>query len=325
MDKTVSQNFSIAKVISIFSVVADHWFKDSSIWILSTMALFVFGFSSAFFTGRLNGVHVDVRAFWNKKLRRLGVRYWLILSLLTLLLILQGRDVFHWHTIVHFIGMSGVLNLFGPSRSALGAGLWFFTLLLLFYAAYPLLARHLTASRRTTVAMAIATIALLALDHTVKFGFSLWLTMLGFLIGTYVGVNHLRMNVMLLNGALIALPLSIAVLNVFFGFRALNGILLFACSLALSLRLTQPGLWLRPLRVLVPLEACLLEIFLIHSYLFVHPSGKPIVDFLISLVVIVAAAVVLNRAGNYLVARIFSDIPAKRVSASGTPAGESAR
>ncbi|QOL50936.1 acyltransferase family protein [Massilia litorea] len=308
--------------MSIFIVVADHWFKDSPIWILSTVALFVFGFSSAFFTGRLNGVDLDVGAFWNKKLRRLGVRYWLILSVLTMLLIVQGRDILHWHTIVHFIGLSGVLNLFGPSMSALGAGLWFFTLLLFFYAAYPLLARRLIASPRTTVTMAIATIALLALDHTVKFGFSLWLTMLGFLIGTYVGVNRLRTNVALLNGALIALPLSIAVLNMFFGFRALNGILLFACSLAISLRLTHPGLRLASLRFLVPLEACLLEIYLIHSYLFVHPSGNPIIDFLLSLVVIVAAAIVLNRAGNYLVARIFKNKPDKLVTAAVAQEGD---
>ena len=316
MDKTVSQNFSIAKVISIFIVVADHWFKDSSIWILSTVALFVFGFSSAFFTARLNGVDLDVGAFWNKKLRRLGVRYWLILGVLAILLLLRGRDVFHWHTIVHFAGLSGVLNLFGPSMSALGAGLWFFTLLLLFYAAYPLLARRLIASPRTNIAMAIATIALLALDHTMKIGFSLWLTTLGFLIGTYVGVNRLHTHVTLLNAALIALPLSIVVMNVFAGFRALNGILLFAFSLAVSLRLTHQGLRLGSLRFLVPLEACLLEIYLIHGYLFVHPAGNPLIDFLISVVVIVAAALVLNRAGNYLVARIFTRKPDQAVTAA---------
>jgi hypothetical protein len=104
-------------------------------------------------------------------------------------------------------------------------------------------------------------------------------------------------------------------LNVFFGVRTHNGILLFACSLALSLRLTQPGLWLGPLRILVPLEACLLEIYLIHSYLFVHPAGNQIIDFLISLVVIVAAALVLNRAGNYLVARVFRSKPDELVAA----------
>lgn len=324
MDTTVSRNFSIAKVIAIFIVVADHWFKESNIWILSTVALFVFGFASAFFTARLNGVDVPVRAFWNKKVRRLGVRYWFILGVLTIILILRGRDVFHWHSIVHFIGLSGVLNLFGPSMSALGGGLWFFTLLLFFYAAYPLLAYRLLASTRTSVAMAAVTIGLLALDHAIKMGFSLWLTMLGFVIGTYIGVNRFRTNAAILNLVLVAIPLLIVVANVVLGLRAFNSVLIFAFSLAMSLRLTHPGLRLGSLRFLVPLETCLLEIYLIHSYLFIHPTGNGIIDFIISLVWIVAAAIVLNRAGNYLVAWLFKKRPDElaTVAVEPTLAGE---
>jgi len=309
MDTIVSRNFSIAKVLSIFMVVASHWFRELDLWILATIALFLFGFSSAFFTGRIYGVQVDVRAFWANKLRRLGVRYWLILSVLSGLLILQGHDIAHWHTIVHFVGLSGILNLFGPSASALGGGLWFFTLLLFFYMIYPLLARHLIASPRSSVALVAVTVALLLADHWLRLGFSLWLTMLGFFIGIYVGVNHLRMRPMALNLTLFAIPVLIAVANGVLHLRQFNSVLLFAFALTVSLRLTLPGLWLGGLRFLVPLEAYLLEIYLIHGYLFIHPTGNSVMDFTFSLVIVVVAAIVLNRAGNTVVGWIFKKKP----------------
>lgn len=305
MDTTVSRNFSIAKVLAIFVVVTSHWFKDIDLWVLASIALFLFGFSSAYFTGCIYGVGVDVRAFWNNKLRRLGVRYWLILGVLAVIVTLQGRDIFHWHSIVHLVGLSGVLNLFGSSASALGNGLWFFTLLLLFYAAYPLLAPRLLASARTTIVIAAATVGLVVLDQTLRLGFSLWLTMLGFLIGIYAGVNRLRLNTTVLNVVLVAIPLLIAVANVVFRVREFNTVLLISFSLAVSLRLTRPGLWLGGLGFLVPLEACLLEIYLIHTYLFIHPTGNSVVDFMISLVLIVIAAILLSRAGNNLITLVF--------------------
>ena len=305
MDTIVSRNFSIAKVLAIFMIVASHWFKEIDLWIFATIALFLFGFSSAFFTGRIYGAEVDVRGFWENKLRRLGVRYWLILSVLAILLMVQGRDIYHWHSIAHFVGLSGVLNLFGPSSSALGRGLWFFTLLLLFYAAYPFLACRLIASGRATVIMLAVAIGLLVLDQWVRVGFSLWTTMLGFIIGIYVGVNRLRLSATVLDVMLIAIPLLIAVVNIVFHLRDFNMFLLIALSLAISLRLTLPGLWMGGLRFLVAIEACLLEIYLIHSYLFIHPTRNGVIDFIISLVVIVVAAILLNRAGNNLVAQIF--------------------
>lgn len=311
MDTTVSRNFSIAKVLAILVVVISHWFKEIDLWILASIALFLFGFSSAFFTGRIYGVNVDVRAFWSNKLRRLGVRYWLILGALTVLLVIQGHDVVHWHSIVHYIGLSGVLNLFGPSASALGNGLWFFTLLLLFYAAYPLLASRLIASTRTTIVMAATTAGLLYLDQSLRLGFSLWLTMLGFIIGIYAGVNRLQLKAGMLNALLIAIPLLIVVANVVFRVREFNMILLSAFALAISLRLTLPGLWLGGLGFLVTFEACLLEIYLIHGYLFINPTGNRVVDFVISLSLIILAALLLNRAGNNLVAWVFKKRTAK--------------
>lgn len=309
MDTTVSRNFSIAKVLAIFVVVASHWFKEVDLWILSTVALFLFGFSSAFFTGRIYGVELEMAAFWKNKLRRLGLRYWLIVSVLAVVLIAQGKNVLHWHSLVHFAGLSGILNLFGPSTSALGNGLWFFTLLLFFYAAYPLLAPRLVASRQTTLVMAVITVGLLALNQSLRLGFSLWLTMLGFILGIYAGVNRLRLNAAMLNTLLVAIPVAIVVANGVFRIRDFNMLLLFAFSLTLAVRLTLPGLWLGGLSFLVPLEAYLLEIYLIHGYFFTHPTGNSVLDFTISVLVIAAVSYLLNRAGNQLIGWIFQKKP----------------
>ena len=42
-----------------------------------------------------------------------------------------------------------------------------------------------------------------------------------------------------------------------------------------------------------------------------RPTGHKVIDFIISLVVIVTAAIVLNRAGNRLIDWIFKKKPAK--------------
>ena len=138
--------------------------------------------------------------------------------------------------------------------------------------------------------------------------------MLGFILGIYAGVNRLKLNVTVLNVTLVAIPFLIVVANVVFRISAFNMILLFGFALAISLRLTMPGLWLGGLGFLVPLEACLLEIYLIHKYLFIEPTGNRVVDFIITLIVIVIAALVLKRAGDHLVACVFKKTPAKRIA-----------
>jgi predicted nucleic acid-binding protein len=57
------------------------------------------------------------------------------------------------------------------------------------------------------------------------------------------------------------------------------------------------------------LETYLLEIFLIHTYLFIHPTGRSVVDFIISMALILIAAVAINRIAG-LVTRLVFDRPA---------------
>lgn len=308
--KTLSQNFSIAKVLAILVVVSSHWFKNMPLWIPATIALFIFGFSSTFFTGRIHGRSVDVRAFWKNKVQRLGIRYWFILGMLSVLLILQGKEVFHWHSLVHLMGMSGILNLFGASESGLGRGLWFFTLLLLFYVLYPFLAKQLIASQKTNALLAMVVVALLILNQEIRIGFALFLTMIGFILGIYVGVNRFQFSRTLLHAVILASVVVFGVLNAFLAYRGLNNLLLFILSTALALWLTVAACpRLRIVGAIVKLEKYLLEIYLIHSYLFIRPTGVSVVDFLISLGLILAVAMILNTAGNKVVGWVFQARP----------------
>lgn len=302
-----SFNYSVAKVIAIFTVMAGHWFTGTILWIPVTFGLFVFAFSSAYFTTRIYGVGVDRVRFWRKKLERLGLRYWVILSFLSVVVVIKGGTVLHWHTLVHFLGASGVLNwLFIPNRSGLGAGLWFFTLLLMFYIGYPYLAKLCARKINAGLFAIAATASAVYLENTYKVGHELWLTALGFLLGVAFGMHETRMRA---SGAAVLFIVAcgaLFALNMLSGQRQFNTVLIAAASISLSLWLAKGTPVFRPVgAVIARFEKYLLEIFLIHTYLFIHFFGRSIVDFLASLLLVVFAAMVLNMLVEWMSARIF--------------------
>jgi hypothetical protein len=310
ISRGVSLNFSVAKVIAIFMVVAGHWFAGTILWIPVTFGLFVFAFSSAYFTSRIYGVELDRKRFWRKKLERLGLRFWVIMSFLTILLAFEGRVIFHWHTLMHFLGLSGVLNWLAiPSRSALGAGLWFFTLLLMFYVAYPYLAKLSQSKAAAILVSVVATVAAVFLEEKVKVGHELWLTSLGFILGVAYGLHEPRLSS---TSAFILAGLSCACLlglNLFSSYRQFNTVLIAAASISISLWLSKARLPPWPAaKTLAKLENYLLEIFIMHTYLFVHVSGNPVLDFALSLALIVIAAIAVNHVVAWLSSRVFSRV-----------------
>jgi len=50
--------------------------------------------------------------------------------------------------------------------------------------------------------------------------------------------------------------------------------------------------WLH--RILAPLRGCLLEIYLIHGAIFVHPTGSLWVDFVVTMVLVLVVAKALE-------------------------------
>jgi hypothetical protein len=301
-----SLNYSVAKVIAIFTVVAGHWFTGTILWIPVTFGLFVFAFSSGFFTSAIYGPAVDRRRFWRKKLERLGLRYWIILAFLAVVVALKGKTIFHWHTLVHAAGLSGVLNWAAiPNRSGLGAGLWFFTLLLVFYIAYPYLARLAQSRSAAVAATAVAFASTIYLEENVKVGHELWLTSFGFIAGVMFGAREVRLAPHWLLAA--ALGSCIALLGVnLSGYKSINTILITTASLLIALWLARAELpqW-RILHRVAALDKYLLEIFLIHTYLFLRPTGHTLVDFLLSLVLIVTVCVLVSRMATWATTRVF--------------------
>lgn len=303
----VSLNFSVAKVIAIFTVVAGHWFTGTILWIPVTFGLFVFAFSSAYFTSRIYGVNIDRTRFWKKKLERLGLRFWVILAFLAILLAFEGRAIFHWHTLLHFAGLSGVLNWFGiPNQSAFGAGLWFFTLLLMFYFSYPTLASLCQSQSVSTVIALAATAGAVFLQQRVHVGHELWLTALGFILGVVYGLHEPKFRsryVFFLAGLSGVCLLGI---NLFSGYKQFNTILIAATSICISIWLSKAVLpdW-SVLKLLAKFEKYLLEVFVMHTYLFVHISGNSVLDFTLSLLLIVVAAMAVNQGVTWLSSFVF--------------------
>ncbi len=276
-------------------------------WIPTSIGLVIFAFSSGMFTAQIYGVDVDVGKFWRKKIERLAVRYWFLLACVAILLLAEGKTVFHWHSLVHVFGLSGFLNLFGHNASALGAGLWFFTLLLLFYVAYPFLARLAAAGRGDFLYPLVATVVFFWLNDHVVLPFSLWLTALGFILGVFAGMYGTQIPARVSLGLTIVALVVLLASNLVFGFKVANGALVGLACITTNLwlmraRLPQWGI----LRALAKLENCLLEIFLIHTYLFVHPTGINALDFVITMTLIIVTAWILNILGNKLVQLVFS-------------------
>jgi hypothetical protein len=301
--------FSLCKVLSILMVVTGHWFSQSSLplWIPTDIGLFIFAFSSGMFTTRIYGVDLDVGAFWRRKLQRLLTRYWLILSCLSLLLLVRGKPVFHWHSLVHYFGLSGVLNVFGQNQSALGNGLWFFTLLLMFYVSYPYLARIIDMTGRKLWLPLSCSAVLLILDHFIYIGFALWLTTLGFIFGVYVGRYDTKARSSVSFAVAAGAMAAMVALNLGLGYKGFNSVLLAVTCISTNLWLMKARIpqW-QPLRLLAGLENCLLEIYLIHTYVFMHPTSHDPIDFPVSLTAIIATAWVLNLAATTLIRRLFA-------------------
>ncbi len=301
IDQRCSFNFAVAKVVAILLVVAGHYFGGPLIWAPVTVGLFVFAYSSAMFTARKYRGSFALGTFWHSKLLRLGGRFLLTQVFLIVLLWWQGASgILHWHTLVHLSGQSGWLNWLGVvDQSPLGMGLWFFTLLLIFYASFPLLARALSSPVQARVLALAVLIASLWLSRTAVVGHALWITAAAFFVGVCCGMHPLPGRAWqwgCIGGAGVLL---LAVLNFALGVKSFNlELLLLVCLCAVQWleRGEVPGIF-APALLLSPL---LLEIYFVHMYLFVRLSASPWLGFVLSLLLITAVSWILARGAGYL-------------------------
>lgn len=90
------------------------------------------------------------------------------------------------------------------------------------------------------------------------------------------------------------------------GIKALNTLLIGAGAIALALWLASTTVmrW-SALSLLAALEKYVLEIFMVHQYLFIHPTGHSGVDFALSLALILIVSVALGLLADRLASCIF--------------------
>ena len=293
-----SSNFQIAKVLGILIVATAHFFPDTILWVPSSVALFIFGFSSAYFTHLKYSQQFDAVPYWRNKVSRLGYSLLVINTfLLVVSSIVSSREIFVWQTALQLVGLGGFLDwLHIVNASSLGNGMWFFTLLLLFYGVYPLLRM---ANRHELSSSLVLLIALAGMSYChfhYPVGYDLWPTAFSFTFGVYIAGHpfHLSTRVFIFGG-IISVSLMGA-LNFLLRVNAYNYFLIMAASVLLVVWLREAVLpaWL--LRPISYLSDVVLEIYLIHTYLFFGFTGSKFADYAFSMCVILLAAKLLQYA-----------------------------
>ncbi|KPK48813.1 MAG: hypothetical protein AMK72_05955 [Planctomycetes bacterium SM23_25] len=302
-----SANFTLAKVLALLLVVTGHFLPGAALWPVVAVGLFILAFSSGYFTAARYHSHFDTQVFCSRKLLRLGPGLLAVDVFLLVLFLVQGKSgIWTWQTPLNMIGLTGFLNWFGVGNpSPFGRGLWFLTLLLIFYAAYPLLR---LASRRkgllwATSAGALAACA--ALHYLVPMGHMLWLTAWGFVFGVFAKGTAPSVSPWLSGSLGLVLTGLLVALNGVWGFKELNTPLLFGVAVCAALWLMTariPGVFVSVSR---PLAGCMLEIYILHTYLFIRATGHVALDLLLTLACVLAVSWVLAQ-GIRLTSRLIA-------------------
>lgn len=269
-----STNFKVGKVIAILTVAAGHFLHLKGFWIAVTFGLFIFAFSSGYFTSLKYHLQFNYKVFWINKLHRLGMHFLVInLFLLGLFIVQSKPGIWTWQTLSSVLGVKGFVTWFGlENPSPFGAGLWFLTLLLIFYAVYPLL-RRMTRLRTATSFLALASLGVCFLcQYCLPMGHMLWLTAWGFVLGVCLQRLNISPPAWLIGLLLAAFTGILLVFNLIVQFKSINFPLIVIIVCALVFYLTNVRLPSVPSKPLELLHGCLLEIYLIHTYLYIHPT-----------------------------------------------------
>lgn len=294
----ISYNFSVAKVLAILMVATAHYF-GGLLWIPTTIALFVFAFSSGYFSSLKYRGDFSVGKFWKAKLVRLGYGLAVADVFLLLLFLIQGRSgIWTWETPLGMVGLNEILPWLGMKhRTPFGYGLWFLTVLWLFYLAYPAIERINRNPARASAFILIMLVLTTYLNfavHIEHVDYAIWMTVFAFLFGSYAATIKERLPWIWASGMLVACITAMLALNKLWDIHSLNYYLIIlsavaACDILLVRRL--PG-FLAPLSIV--LSGCVMEIYLIHEYLFIRPQHSALFGYALSMLLIVLAAKFLS-------------------------------
>ena len=289
------------KVLSIFMVMIGHFFKEYELlWVPVTVGLLIFSFSSGYFTAVKYRGRYSIKKFWKRKFERLGINLLVVNSALLCLFVFQGRaGIVTWHSVINIIGLNGLFSWSKiPNLSPFGAGMWFFTLLLIFYACYPLIEK-MNAGLLLHFSV-LFTVGAFYLSRHVYLGHSLWMTACGFMIGVYAGKGHLKVSSNLC--AFLAMIILSVMLyaNFVLSFKELNFFFILFFSLTLIGAVTELRLPQTVNTISFFFTGCLLEIYLVHWYFFMTPTSHRLLNFLISFFIIVLISKFLSSVSTKL-------------------------
>lgn len=299
--KRVSFNFEAAKAVSILVVITGHYFgyygKTAYGWVLVTIALFIFGFSSGYFTSEGYPPGSSLGQYWKNKYTRLLPRICIINFFLLILFLFRKEDgVFSWQTIVHFFGGTGFLNWFSiPDGSPFGNGLWFLTLLLLFYAVYPIV-RNWQKLYCNHFTLVLFYCLIIFLHKTYPMGHMLWLTVFAFFFGIYCNRNDVSSWQIFFVIVFILTILSLAILNMY-RIKSYNFFGLSVMGVSISVFLLNIDLHciVFARNFFKVINSIMLEMYLVHTYLFSHYFANGFVDFCLSMLLTVIVSLLLNK------------------------------
>ncbi len=301
-----SKNYSAAKGTAAIIVMVGHFVCIPNFWIFVDIGLLVFSISSGYFTmQRYQSAFSWVR-FWRGKFKRLIPPLIIIEIFLLILFLIQGQEGLQtWQSVVNLIGMNGFLNWFHIANpSPYGAGMWFLTLLIVFYAVYPYLERLY----RSKISSLLVTIGVVVLFYQLHWRFeynhALWLTASGFFVGMYFSRWHICLPALISLGGVVAAGVSMLFTHYILDCDWLNFLfmltiaaygLLFLQEIKLPKILIQVGAWL---------SGVLLEIYLLHPYLFIKPTGLLGLNISISIAVVLLVAFFLSQFAKLLSRRL---------------------
>ena len=224
----------------------------------------------------------------------MGFNLLLIDIFLFLLFLIQNREgLWTWQTVINLLGLNGFLNwLHIPNPSPFGRGMWFFTLLLIFYACYPLLNR-IDKKKMLPLTVAFVVIAYI-LNRNFRYGHALWLTACGFVTGIQFAKNDFRISKVYSAAAATFSFALMIFFNHFLKIDFLNFPLMifftvfFICAV-IELRL--PGFVYMATSFF---SGCILEIYLLHPYLWLETNAPIYVNSFATLVLILWVSKLLN-------------------------------
>ena len=304
MKSIVSSNANIFKPLAIFCIAFGHFLGSSKTdfyffnywWNLDTISLLYFSTCSAYFTDIKYFNNFICKEFWKNKIGRLGVKLIVINLFLLLVFVLRSNDnVFSFYSVVNMIGMGGLLNwLHIKNISPFGAGTWFLTVLLFFYALYPVLRRLcLTEYRVYLISIIVAT--LLILDRYYSFGYMLWLTICGYFVGLYFSREEYLLRIINIKRILfcvIFVLILFLTLN-FFNIKFLNGLFLLMLGSLLFLLTFLYDFSCTFLKYFKYFNFAVFEIYMIHQYFFILRYNNLFVNLFLSAVIFLSISLAL--------------------------------